>query len=417
MNKNTTLVKLACYGSNITMAVVGNLPPILFLTFRSLYGISYSLLGTLVLINFFTQIIVDLIVSFFSHKFSIPTVVKLTPFLSIFGFLLFGLAPFILPNAVYGGLVIGTVIFSAASGLNEALLSPIIAELPSDNPEREMSKLHSIYAWGTVCVVAISTLFLFFVDKSYWYILPFFFILVPLFALICFFIATLPPLATAEKISGAFAMLKNKALWLCLFAIFFGGASEVTMAQWCSSYLEQALGIEKLWGDIFGVAMFALTLGVGRSLYAKYGKNMEKVLFFSGVGATVCYLLCILSPIPIIGLIACAFTGLCTAMMWPGSLVVASSKIPNAGVFVFAMMAAGGDVGASLGPQLVGVVTDAVMTSGSALSIAQSFGLTVEQLAMKLGLSVGLLFPLLSAFVFLYIWKTKDKAKPLPLQK
>ena len=250
MDRNTKLVKLGCYGANITMAVVGNLPPLLFLLFHNLYGISFSLLGMLVFINFTTQIGVDLIVSFLSHKFSIPKVVKVTPFLSILGFLLFGLSPFLFSKgSVYLGLALATVIFSAASGLNEALISPIVAELPCDNPEREMSKLHSIYAWGTVAVIILSTAFLFLFEKSYWFVLPLFFVVVPVFSVICFFNATLPPLPTAEKISGAFAMLKNKALWLCLFAIFLGGSSEVTMAQWCSSYLEQ-LGIDKIWGDV-----------------------------------------------------------------------------------------------------------------------------------------------------------------------
>ncbi|MBO5736232.1 MAG: hypothetical protein J6S04_00340, partial [Clostridia bacterium] len=355
------------------------------------------------------------------HKFSIPTVVKLTPFLSMFGFLLFGLSPFLFSKEnIYLGLAIATVIFSAASGLNEALISPIVAELPSENPEREMSKLHSVYAWGTVAVIIISTLFLFLCDKTYWFVLPLFFIFVPLLATICFFNATLPPLPTAEKISGAFSMLKNKALWLCLFAIFVGGSSEVTMAQWCSSYLEQ-LGIDKIWGDVFGAAAFAVTLGIGRTLYAKYGNNIEKVLFLSGIGATVCYLVCIISPCispwPIVGLIACAMTGLCTAMMWPGSLVVASNKIPSAGVFVFALMAAGGDMGAALGPQLVGIVTDTVLAFNGASSWAQSLGLTHEQLAMKLGLLVGHLFPLVSIFVFLRILRQKDKTKAeLPLK-
>ena len=63
--QNFKRVKLACYTTNISMAVVANLSPILFLTFRSLYGISYSLLGLLVLINFVTQLTVDLIFSFF----------------------------------------------------------------------------------------------------------------------------------------------------------------------------------------------------------------------------------------------------------------------------------------------------------------------------------------------------------------
>ena len=53
-------LKAACYTTNVTMSVITNLAPILFLTFRELYGISYSLLGLLVLINFFTQLSVDL---------------------------------------------------------------------------------------------------------------------------------------------------------------------------------------------------------------------------------------------------------------------------------------------------------------------------------------------------------------------
>ena len=70
MNNKIKRLKYACYSANVTMSVVGNLSPVLFLTFRSLYGISFSLLGLLVLINFVTQLIIDLIFSFFSHKFN-----------------------------------------------------------------------------------------------------------------------------------------------------------------------------------------------------------------------------------------------------------------------------------------------------------------------------------------------------------
>ena len=163
--------------------------------------------------------------------------------------------------------------------------------------------------------------------------------------------------------------------------------------------------------------MFAVMLGLGRSLYGKYGKNIEKVLFFSGIGATLCYLVCVISPLPIFGLIACALTGFCTAMMWPGSLVVSSARITTGGVFIYAMMAAGGDMGAAVGPQLVGLVTDMVVGFDGAANWAQSLGLTVEQLAMKLGLCVGLLFPLISIFIFLRIWRTKNKTEALPLKE
>ena len=41
--------KRACYLTNLTMASVFSLPPLLFAAFREMYGISYTLLGTLVL--------------------------------------------------------------------------------------------------------------------------------------------------------------------------------------------------------------------------------------------------------------------------------------------------------------------------------------------------------------------------------
>ena len=142
------------------MAIVGNLSPLLFITLQGLYDISYTLLGLLVLINFSTQLLVDLIFSFFSHRFNIPAAVKATPILTIIGLLVYALFPFAFENHVYVGLVIGTIIFSAASGFSEVLISPVIAALPAKNPEREMSKLHSIYAWGVVGVVLFATVFL-----------------------------------------------------------------------------------------------------------------------------------------------------------------------------------------------------------------------------------------------------------------
>ena len=82
---NYRRLKYACYTTNISMSVVATLSPILFLTFRKMYGISYSLLGLLILINFVTQLSIDLIFSFFSHKFNIAKTVAFTPLLTIAG--------------------------------------------------------------------------------------------------------------------------------------------------------------------------------------------------------------------------------------------------------------------------------------------------------------------------------------------
>ena len=407
-------VKLGCYATNVTMAIISNLSPLLFLTFRNLYGISYSLLGLLVLTNFCTQLGVDLLFSFFSHKFNIPATVRLTPALAILGLLLYAASPLFFPGNVYLGLLIGTILFSSASGLAEVLISPLIAALPAKNPEHEMSKLHSVYAWGSVATVLFCTLFLRIAGQASWQILALLLCVIPLCGTLLFAGAKIPAMQTTERTSGAFAMLRSKSLWLCILAIFLGGAAECTMAQWSSGYLEGALGIPKVWGDVFGVAMFGLTLGIGRTLYAKRGKRIESVLYLGAIGATVCYLVASLSPIPLIGLLACAMTGLCTSMMWPGSLIVVADRFPAGGVFIYAIMAAGGDLGASIGPQLVGVVTDAL--SGSALgeTLSSFFAISPEQIGMKAGLLIGSLFPLFGILVYRRLRKT---ASASPAQK
>ena len=407
MQNNYSLAKFACYTSNISMSIVSNLSPVLFLTFHSLYGISYSLLGLLVLINFVTQLTIDLIFSFFSHKFNIPLTVKSMPIFTLTGLLIYGFAPVLFPENIYLGLALGTVIFSISGGLSEVLISPVIAAIPSKDPDREMSKLHSIYAWGVVLVIVVSTLFLFFIGEEKWQYLAFIFALVPLIAALLFAFSEIPHMDTPEKASAAFHLLGNRGVWLCVLAIFLGGASECTMAQWASGYLEGALGISKVWGDIFGVALFSVMLGFGRTLYSKIGKNIERVLMLGAIGAFICYVTAAVFPIPLVGLIACAFTGFCVSMLWPGSLIVATDRFPSGGVFIFALMASGGDLGASIGPQLIGLITDVIAENGT--FSAMFAGFAPEQIGMKCGMLIASIFPLCAVFIYKKIAKSKKK--------
>ena len=323
------------------------------------------------------------------------------------GLLIFSLWPFVFPENVYLGFVIGTIIFSASSGLAEVLISPVIAAIPAENPDREMSKLHSVYAWGVVGVIIFSGIFILLFGTENWQWLMMLCTLVPITAAVLYCFSTIPQMETPEKISGALKLAKNKGLWLCFITIFFGGAAECSMAQWASGYLEQALNIPKFFGDIFGVAMFSVMLGLGRTMYAKKGKNIGRVLFLCSVGASICYFVCAFTTIPLIGLIFCALTGLCTSMMWPGSLIVSTDKFPAGGVFVYAIMAAGGDFGASVAPQLIGLVCDFTIKSKSLVNLAANLNLTPDQLGMKLGLFVGFLFPLMAIFTTCKLWKSK----------
>ena len=74
------------------------------------------------------------------------------PLLTSAGMMLYALIPTLVPQYAYLGFLAGTIVFSIASGLSEVLLSPLIAAIPSENPDRDMSRLHSLYAYGVVGV-------------------------------------------------------------------------------------------------------------------------------------------------------------------------------------------------------------------------------------------------------------------------
>ena len=406
-----SLTKKACYLTSMTMAVASNLSPLLFLTFREMYGLSFTLLGLLVVINFVTQLSVDLIFTFFTKYFNIHKTVRITPFVSFAGLVIYAVLPRFFPDAAFLWIALGTVICSAGSGLAEVLMSPVIAAIPSDNPEREMSKLHSMYAWGVVGVVILSTLFLWVFGSTNWMYLALIWAIVPLLAFLAFSKSKLPEMKSFGEKQTKTKMF-GKGIVLCAVCLFFGGAAECTMGQWASGFIENAIGVPKVYGDIIGVAFLAALMGTGRTLYAKYGKNIINVLLFGMLGACICYFAASLSQSPVAGITACALTGFFTSMLWPGTLIYMEEKFQNPGVAVYALLAAGGDMGAAVAPQLVGILSDKFSLTTLALRISQAFNISAEQVGMRAGLLAAGFFPVAGVVCILYMkryFKKKEK--------
>lgn len=409
--KNYAKTKLACYYSYLSMASAFSLPPILFVTFREMYGISYTLLGALILINFCTQLSIDLIFSFFTKYFNVHKTVQIMPLLTSFGLMIYAIIPTLFPQYAYVGLVLGTVIFSVAAGLCEVLLSPVIAALPSDTPEKDMSMLHSLYAWGVLAVVVVSTIFLNLFGRENWMYLTIFLALFPLVASYLFFTSPMPEMNLSHDSNSEVAKKRTFGLALCVACIFLGSCAENTMSNWISSYMENALHISKTLGDIFGMALFAILLGSVRTWYAKYGKNISAILLFGMIGATVCYFIVGLSGNVIFAFLACVLTGCFTSMLWPGTLILMEEKIPNPGVAAYALMAAGGDFGASVAPQLLGIIVDKVSVSDWAADLSTTLALSTEQIGMKTGMLVAAIFPLLGTILLLFIRRYFSKER------
>ena len=151
-------------------------------------------------------------------------------------------------------------------------------------------------------------------------------------------------------------LLKMPILGVAIILMICAGASEMAMAQWASAFAESALGLTKSVGDLAGPCLFAITMGIARVLYGKFGEKIDltKFMLVSGVLCVLSYLLAGLSAMPILGLIGCILCGFSVGIMWPGSISITVPRIPKGGTTLFALLAVAGDMGGAFGPSMVG---------------------------------------------------------------
>lgn len=192
-------------------------------------------------------------------------------------------------------------------------------------------------------------------------------------------------------------LLQIPIFWIAIILMVCAGASEISMAQWASAYAESALNIPKSLGDIVGPCLFAVMMGISRSFYGKYGEKLDLIKFMigSGVLCLVCYLLAALGPFPILNLAGCIVCGFSVGIMWPGTISITSGKIPLGGTAMFALLAMAGDLGGSIGPGVIGVVTQNANDN------------------LKAGMLAACVFPVVLILSVLFIRKKRAEIKPI----
>lgn len=349
---------IACYLGFITQAITANFAPLLFLTFHRTYQISLGRIAFISTAFFFTQLLIDLFCAKYVDKIGYRKSVVASEIFSAAGLIGLAFLPSLLPDP-YVGILISVIIYAMGSGLIEVLVSPIVEACPFDNKDSVMSLLHSFYCWGSVGVILLSTIFFAIFGIENWRILACIWALIPLYNTFNFISCPIESLTEEGEGLSIRQLCHIPIFWIALILMVCAGASEISMAQWASAYVESALGISKSIGDIIGPCLFAVMMGMSRSFYGKYGENIDLMKFMIGSGALclVCYLLSALAPLPFLNLVGCAVCGFSVGIMWPGTISIASKKIPLGGTAMFALLAMAGDLGGSVGPGIVGFVT------------------------------------------------------------
>ena len=368
---NYQKTKIACYLGFITQAIAANFAPLLFLKFHHDYQISLGNIAWISTCFFFTQLLIDLFCAKFVDKIGYRVCVVASEVCSAAGLIGLAFLPEILPNP-FAGILCSVILYAMGSGLIEVLCSPIIEACPFDNKEATMSLLHSFYCWGAVGTILISTIFFLILGIENWKWLAVLWALIPIVNIYNFATCPIEYLVNEEIGMKVTELFRKPLFWLAICLMICSGASELAMAQWASAYAEAALGLSKTIGDLAGPCMFAIAMGISRVIFGKYGEQMDLMKFMasSGILCVICYLLTALSLNPILGLIGCIVCGFSVGIMWPGTISISSKKFPMGGTAMFALLAMAGDLGGSIGPGIVGHITQ---SAGNNLSYFSSY--------------------------------------------
>ncbi len=369
---------LAGYMGFVTQAISANFIPLLYITFQKTYNLSLTQIALISATFFFTQLIVDFVCAKAVDKIGYRPCIITAQITSAAGIAGLTFLPDILPSA-YCGIIICVIIYAIGSGLIEVLCSPIIEACPFENKEGTMSLLHSFYCWGFAAVILFSTLFFSIFGIKNWRVLAVLWSLVPLYNVYNFATCPIEKLVDEGESMTMKDLLKTKVFWLFILLMIGAGASEISMAQWASAFAESALHVSKATGDLIGPCGFAVCMGISRALFGKFSEKINLPVFMTASGLLCfgCYLLAGLAEIPVLGLIGCTLCGFSVGIMWPGSISISSAILPKGGTALFALLALAGDLGGSIGPSLVGAVSQ---NAGNNLQI---------------GVIAGIAFPLL----------------------
>ncbi len=383
--------KLAGYVGFFVQAIVNNFLPILFIVFQDVYNIGYEKLGRLILFNFLTQMLIDILTPKILGVIGYRKSAILSQGTAAAGLILLSILPNIIDS--YTGIIISIIVYATGSGLMEVILSPMIEMLPTGNKSGNMAVLHSFYCWGQAFTVVGTTALVYVFGFNAWFYIPLIWAIVPFLNMFSFFKVPIVEPDPEQKQSTLLELLRTKKFIVYMLMMLCAGASEIAMAEWASIFAQNALGVTKAVGDITGPCAFALFMGLGRVLYAKFSKKVSftKLLVVLNALGFICYMVVAICKIPIVALIFCAVCGITVSISWPGLYSAGARTFTRGGAVMFSAFAMCGDTGCALGPWLIGAVAD--------------------KYNLNLGFAVASVFPLMMVICAVYILKTRV-AKP-----
>lgn len=393
MQKKYNLTISACYLGYIVQAIVNNFLPLLFVYFNTKCNIPLYLISIIVTYNFGLQILVDAFSATLVLKLGYRKTAILSNVVSCLGLFILGCFSYLAPNYIilYIGIMVSVTLMAIGGGIVEVILSPLVEALPLENNNKQMNMLHTFYCVGHIIVVVFATLFfkLFSIDN--WALFSFSLMIFPISTTILFVKCPIISPKGDEKPIGRFKLFKNPIFIMLFILMVCAGASEQAVAQWISYFLEIGLKVEKSVGDVVGVTSFALCMLISRLYFGTANRkfNILKILIIASLILTGLIVVSTITNKAILALILLSLCGLFIGFAWPTIYAYADEIFTKGGTVMFSMLALGGDLGCTLGPTVVGTIS--------------------EFLGIKVGIFSSIIFSITTLIVSIALFKIKGK--------
>lgn len=410
MTSSYSLTRKACYISYTVQALCINIAPLFFVIFKRDYGLKVTDIAFLVLFSFIIQLITDVasikLIKSLGYKKSAVSA-NLTAFI---GLVLLSVLPRYIP--IFPALIVSSFLYSVGAGLVEVVINAIMDSFPTENGAVTFTILHSFYCWGQTAVILISTFLIFLVGEGNWFFIPVIWSIIPLANAVLFIVAPTVEVQQTNEKADIKNLLRSTSFVMLFVVMICVGSSEMVISQWASYFAETGLGVSKVVGDLMGPCIFAFMMAVGRTLYSFFGHKIPivKALHLCALFATLAYVGISVLESPLAVICSFALAGLSVSVMWPGTLAATSSIFDKGKTSMFALLALAGDLGCSVGPWVNGIVNDAA-NEFTSLQFLTHLGFTPENAALRLGILVSGLFPLVMLILMLTLPKSRKNDK------
>lgn len=352
----------AFFINGLLATMMGSILPMMQEEYGISYGVSGMMLSAHSIGNFIASFIAGVLPIYLGRKRSIMVLSLFT----CIGFAVMTLwgNPLIL-IACFFGIGIGRGSVSNISNV-------VVAEV-SENKEKALNMLHSIFAIGAfiapfIALAATAK------DIKGWKIGALTITVLCIGAQLAFFKSTLSnqPLKKKEVANKSYGFLKNKKFLISVGILFFYLCAETTINGWLITYLKDTGVMSIGYAQIMASVLWILIM-VGRisCAYISQKVNRRYILVVTAIGKAVCFIALISTQNIVFITLAIVGLGLFMAGIYPTTIANIGNIITEYPMAIGTILAIGG-IGSIIMPSITGIIAEQVGIAGgmAAISVA-----------------------------------------------